>query len=112
MSDIEVYSVLVSRIEYSDGTGSKVRPAVVVKFNDEVIKTLRFTTKYENKSDYIKSQYLEVIDWAKANLKRRSWIDTIQYYDVENKGFNIKIIGKLSDRDVERLKDFLIAKEV
>ncbi|HEO7023995.1 TPA: toxin-antitoxin system, toxin component, MazF family protein, partial [Streptococcus agalactiae] len=24
MSDIEVYSVLVSRIEYSDGTGSKV----------------------------------------------------------------------------------------
>ncbi|HEP4873028.1 TPA: toxin-antitoxin system, toxin component, MazF family protein, partial [Streptococcus agalactiae] len=23
MSDIEVYSVLVSRIEYSDGTGSK-----------------------------------------------------------------------------------------
>ncbi|HEP4437244.1 TPA: hypothetical protein VCS81_001783, partial [Streptococcus pyogenes] len=76
MSDIEVYSVLVSRIEYSDGTGSKVRPAVVVKFNDEVIKTLRLTTKYENKSDNIKSQYLEVIDWAKANLKRRSWIDT------------------------------------
>ncbi|HEP5771660.1 TPA: hypothetical protein VC263_001769, partial [Streptococcus pyogenes] len=74
MSDIEVYSVLVSRIEYSDGTGSKVRPAVVVKFNDEVIKTLRLTTKYENKSDNIKSQYLEVIDWAKANLKRRSWI--------------------------------------
>ncbi|HEP5612142.1 TPA: toxin-antitoxin system, toxin component, MazF family protein, partial [Streptococcus pyogenes] len=70
MSDIEVYSVLVSRIEYSDGTGSKVRPAVVVKFNDEVIKTLRLTTKYENKSDNIKSQYLEVIDWAKANLKR------------------------------------------
>ncbi|HEO0402488.1 TPA: toxin-antitoxin system, toxin component, MazF family protein [Streptococcus agalactiae] len=69
MIDIEVYSVLVSRIEYSDGTGSKVRPAVVVKFNDEVIKTLRLTTKYENKSDNIKSQYLEVIDWAKANLK-------------------------------------------
>lgn len=62
MSDIEVYSVLVSRIEYSDGTGSKVRPAVVVKLNDEVIKTLRFTTKYENKSDNIRSQYLEVID--------------------------------------------------
>ncbi|HEP4358918.1 TPA: hypothetical protein VCS54_001770 [Streptococcus pyogenes] len=112
MSDIEVYSVLVSRIEYSDGTGSKVRPAVVVKFNDEVIKTLRLTTKYENKSDNIKSQYLEVIDWAKANLKRCSWIDTIQYYDLEDKGFNIKIIGKLSDRDIERLKDFLRAKEV
>lgn len=41
MNDIEIYSILVSRIEYSDGTGLKVRPAVVVKFNDEVIKTLR-----------------------------------------------------------------------
>ncbi|MEN4314829.1 type II toxin-antitoxin system PemK/MazF family toxin [Streptococcus pyogenes] len=107
MNDIEIYSVLVSRIDFADGAGSKIRPAVVVKFNDEVIKTLRLTTKYENKSDYIKSQYLEVIDWAKANLKRRSWIDTIQYYDIEDKGFNIKIIGKLSDRDIERLKDFL-----
>ncbi|HGA0633315.1 TPA: hypothetical protein ACGQH9_000052 [Streptococcus agalactiae] len=107
MNDIEVYSVLVSCINYADGTGSKIRPAVVVKFNNEVIRTYRLTTKYENKSDYIKSQYLEVIDWAKANLERRSWIDTIQYYDLENKGFNIKIIGKLSDRDIERLKDFL-----
>lgn len=107
MNNIEVYSVLVSCIDYADGTGSKIRPAVVVKFNNEVIRTYRLTTKYKNKSDYIKSQYLEVIDWAKANLKRRSWIDTIQYYDLENKGFNIKIIGKLSDRDIERLKDFL-----
>ncbi|MCB2847754.1 hypothetical protein K3N62_10040 [Streptococcus dysgalactiae subsp. dysgalactiae] len=112
MNDIEIYSILVSRIEYSDGTGLKVRPAVVVKFNDEVIKTLRLITKYENESDNIRSQYLEVIDWAKANLKRRSWIDTIQYYDLEDKGFNIKIIGKLSDRDIERLKDFLREREI
>ncbi|WP_283265396.1 hypothetical protein [Streptococcus dysgalactiae] len=112
MNDIEIYSILVSRIEYSDGTGLKVRPAVVVKFNDEVIKTLRLTTKYENESDNIRSQYLEVIDWAKANLKRRSWIYTIQYYDLEDKGFNIKIIGKLSDRDIERLKDFLREREI
>ena len=112
MNDIEIYSILVSRIEYSDGTGLKVRPAVVVKFNDEVIKTLRLTTKYENESDNIRSQYLEVIDWAKANLKRRSWIDTIRYYDLEDKGFNIKIIGKLSDRDIERLKDFLREREI
>lgn len=44
--------------------------------------------------------------------KKRSWIDTIQYYDLEDKGFNIKIIGKLSDRDIERLKDFLREREI
>lgn len=51
MNNIEVYSVLVSCIDYADGTGSKIRPAVVVKFNNEVIRTYRLTTKYENKSD-------------------------------------------------------------
>lgn len=54
MNDIEVYSVLVSRIDYADGFGSKIRPAVVVKFNNEIIRTYRLTTKYENKSYYIK----------------------------------------------------------
>lgn len=112
MSDIEVYSVLVSQYQYVDGTGSKIRPGVVIKFNDEIIRTYRLTTQYENKSAYIKSRYLEVIDWAKANLKRPSWIDTIQYYDIKNKGFNIKIIGKLSDRDVARLKEFIRDREI
>ncbi|MGT2807574.1 hypothetical protein DIX60_06215 [Streptococcus iniae] len=112
MNGLEVYSVLVTRINYTDGTGSKVRPAIVVKFNNEVIRTYRLTTQYESKSDYIKSQYLEVIDWAKANLKRRSWIDTIKYYDLDKDSFNINIIGKLSDRDIDRLKEFLQKKEL
>ncbi len=109
---MEVYSVLVSRYNYSDGTGSKIRPGVVIKFNNEIIRTYRLTSQYENKSEYIKSRYLEIIDWAKANLKKPSWIDTIQYYDIENKGFNIKIIGKLSDRDVARLKSFIKHREM
>lgn len=68
MNDIEVYFVLVSSIDYADATGSKIRPAVVVRYNNEFIRTYRLTIKYENKSDYIKIQYLEIIDWAKANL--------------------------------------------
>lgn len=55
MSDIEVYFVLVLCIEYFDGIGLKVCFVVVVKFNDEVIKILRFIIKYENKFDNIRS---------------------------------------------------------
>lgn len=53
MADIDIYSVLVTRIEYSDKSGSKIRPAVVVKFNDEVIRTFRITSKYEKMMDLI-----------------------------------------------------------
>lgn len=112
MADIDIYSVLVTRIEYSDKSGSKIRPAVVVKFNDEVIRTFRITSKYENKSDYIKSQYLEIIDWFKAGLRRPSWIDMVQLYDIDNDGFNIKVIGKLSGRDINRLKEYIRDKEL
>lgn len=112
MTDVEIYSVLVTRIEYSDKTGSKIRPAVVVKFGDEIIRTFRITSKYETKSDYIKSQYLEIIDWFKAGLKKPSWIDTVQLYDIEKNGFNIKVIGRLSDRDISRLKEYIRDKEL
>lgn len=107
MSEMDVHSVLVTRIEYADGKGSKVRPALVLRFDNEVIKTFRITSQYDDKSDFIKSKYLEVIDWYDAGLKRPSWIDTVRIYDVENRGFNIKVIGKLSERDIERLKAFL-----
>ncbi|MCW1051361.1 type II toxin-antitoxin system PemK/MazF family toxin [Streptococcus constellatus] len=112
MTDVEVYSVLVTRIKYRDKTGSKIRPAVVVKIGDEIIRTFRITSKYETKSDYIKSQYLEIIDWFKAGLKKPSWIDMVQLYDIEKDGFQIKVIGRLSDRDISRLKEYIRNKEL
>lgn len=107
MEKIEEYSILIARIEYADGTGSKSRPAMVIEFNDEVIKTYRLTTKYENKSDRIKSKYFEIIDWFRAGLEKPSWIDTVQAYELDRKKIKIQIIGNLTDRDIVRLKDFL-----
>lgn len=112
MADMEVYSVLIARVQYADGIGSKVRAAVVIKFNDQIIRTYRITSQYENKQEAIKQQYFEIIDWYQAKLKKPSWIDTVQYYDLENEGVRIKIIGKLTDRDIERLIEFLKAKEI
>lgn len=112
MSDIEIHSVLVTRIGYEDGQGSKIRPAIVVKFDNEVIRTFRVTSQYQSKSEHIKAQYLEIIDWFKVGLKKPSWIDTVKLYDIENNGFNIKVIGRLSERDIARLKMFIRDKEV
>lgn len=110
IDELEVYSVVVSRIQYSDGTGSKIRPAVVVKFNDEVIQTYRITSQFESKSEKIKSQYLEIIDWYQAGLHKPSYIDTVQIYELDLNEFAIKLIGKLSNRDRDRLVDVLREK--
>ena len=36
----------------------------------------------------------------------------VQLYDIDNDGFNIKVIGKLSDRDISRLKEYIRNKEL
>lgn len=107
IDELEVYSVIISRVQYSDGTGSKVRPAVVIKFNDETIQIYRVTSKFESKSEAIRSHYLEIIDWYRAGLNRPSYIDTVQAYELNVNQVAIRLVGRLSNRDRERLIDAL-----
>ena len=36
----------------------------------------------------------------------------VQLYDIEKDGFQIKVIGRLSDRDISRLKEYIRNKEL
>lgn len=112
MTDLNIYSIVVARIEYADGTGSKVRPALVVSVGDEVVKTFRITSQYQFKSDVIKAKYFEIIDWYKAGLRKPSWIDTVRFYEIDSDKVKIKIIGRLSERDIDRLKVFLSDRDI
>ena len=78
-----------------------------MKFNDEVIQTYRITSKFESKSEAIRSQYLEIIDWYRAGLNRPSYIDTVQVYELDVNQVAIRLVGKLSNRDRDRLIDSL-----
>ena len=90
---------MVTRVEYSDGKGSKVCPIAVVKFDNEVFC---IASQYETKSDYIEGEYLEIIDWFKAGL-----LPFLDWYSIENHAFNIKVIGMLSVKDTAWLKEFI-----
>lgn len=52
-------------------------------------------------------QYFEIIDWFKAGLKKPSWIDTVRYYNLSNNEYRFRIIGKLTQYDIERFKEFI-----
>ncbi|KXT83324.1 hypothetical protein STRDD11_01563 [Streptococcus sp. DD11] len=107
MADFNRYDILVGRVEYADGSGAKNRPAMVIRFDDEIIKVLRITSQYEGKSAAIQQQYFEITDWFKAGLKKPSWIDTVRYYELNKAQIKFTIIGKLSQRDIERFKIFI-----
>ncbi|QDK70140.1 hypothetical protein [Lactococcus protaetiae] len=105
--ELSEHTVVIAKVVYADGTGSKVRPAFVIALDDKVIKTYRITSQYENKSEYIKSKYFEIIDYIEAGLRKRSWIDTVQAYNIDSDKTKIRVLGYLSARDEVRLQEFL-----
>lgn len=105
--NLSEHTIVVARVDYADGTGSKVRPAFVVELDGEVVKTYRITSQYANKSEYIKKKYFEIVDYVQAGLRRQSWIDFVQPYFVDKNKTKIKILGRLSLKDEQRLDKFL-----
>lgn len=101
------HQIVIAKIMYTDGTGSKVRPAFVISLDGNRVKTFRITSQYENKSKYIQSKYFEIIDYIQAGLLKRSWIDTVQAYEIDSNQVSIRVIGYLSARDELRLFNFL-----
>ena len=105
--NLSEYDIVVLNVMFSDGIGSKSRPAILVELEDEQIGFFRITSQYENKSEAIKEKYFEIIDYIEAGLKKQSWIDTVMRYYVDDNSLRIRVIGQLTDSDMRRLEDFL-----
>ena len=104
---IEEHDTMLLSVEFDDGTGYKRRPAIAIKVTGREIVFYRITSQYENKSDYIRSKYFEIIDYTDAGLRKKSWIDTLKAHSVYENEITIKVIGHLSARDTERMLDFM-----
>lgn len=107
MDNYNHYDILIASIAFSDGTGSKRRPALVIAYSDEIIRTYRITSQYANKSPFIRSKYFEIRDWQEAGLVKPSWIDTVQLYDLDTSSIQVRLIGQLSIEDQRRFEQFL-----
>lgn len=104
---MEEHEIIIASGKEVSGVDDKNRPFFVLKLDGEVIKTFKITTKYQNKSDFIKSRYFEIIDYIDAGLRRVSWIDTVEVYEIDTNRTRFKVIGKLTYRDQLRLIEFI-----
>lgn len=61
-SDIREHSIMITDLAYDEGreAGSKVRPAFVVKYDNQKIAYYKITSRFNNKSDYFQSKYFEL----------------------------------------------------
>ena len=92
-------------VGFIDISGGKKRPVLYLRETDESYIVLRLSSQFDNKSDFIKSKYIEILDWKIAGLSKPSWIDTIQTYTLPIDKTELTYIGQLSERDLASLAE-------
>lgn len=101
-------NIATAYVRFIQTAGSKRRPVFIIRETEDQIVFFNITTKYQNKSDYVKQWYFEIEDYKPTGLNKHSWIDTFKPYAISKKSPNkIKYIGELSDSDISRLVNFL-----
>lgn len=92
-------TVLLAHVDYTDGTGGKTRPVVVVRRIDRhSLLVFRCTTQGRNARA---RRLFEITDLAGCGLSRRTWVDSAPIV-IERRAI-IKVEGRLSDEDEARL---------
>ncbi|MCI1974497.1 MAG: toxin MazF [Limosilactobacillus sp.] len=102
--------IATAYVEFVQINGGKRRPIFILDETETKLRFFDITTKYQNKSDYMKSWYFVIKDYESTGLRKHSWIDTYRGYSLLKSSCNIHYIGDLSNRDVSRLREFLMSK--
>ncbi|EHN58634.1 hypothetical protein [Oenococcus kitaharae] len=101
----DLVSLYVSFVETN---GGKSRPVLIRRVSEQTVEAFKITSKYQNKSAYIKQQYYPIQDWQSAGLKKPSWVDLGNIYRFPKAGLNFKEIGHLSKLDQNNIADFAL----
>lgn len=100
--------IYIANVPFDEGTGSKVRPALVIEVGKERVMVFKVTSQYQNKSTQIKKLYYPIKEWQQAGLKKQSYVDIHKLYDLSKKWvFNKQPIGKLTNLDRLALFNFI-----
>lgn len=86
--------IVTAFVRFIQINGDKRRPVFILREDPKEIIFFDITTKYQNKSDFIKQWYFEIKDYESTGLHQQSWIDTYRVYSLQkNKDNKIKYIG-------------------
>lgn len=105
---MEPMDIYIASVPFDEGTGSKVRPALVIEVGKERVMVFKVTSQYQNKSTQIKKLYYPIKEWQQAGLKKQSYVDIHKLYDLSKKWvFSKQPIGKLTNLDRLALFNFI-----
>ncbi|MDR1736453.1 MAG: hypothetical protein LBR85_06260 [Oscillospiraceae bacterium] len=88
--------------------GGKNRPVLAFILGESTVDIYKITSKYDNKSEAVQSQYFKINDWEQSGLDKQSYIDTGTLITLPAEAFkNRGAVGRLTENDKHRLYEFL-----
>ena len=91
--------IVHARIRFSDGTGEKCRPVVVIARRGESVVVAPITG-----TDWRRRGAIEILDWVESGLSKPSFVENRTVL-LDRRFDIVGCAGRLSSRDVERLND-------
>lgn len=103
----DIYKIFVAFGNTKEGKERYTVEVGQVKLGLVVLDSI--TSKYTNKSEFIKKQYYPIKDWRQAGLKMPSYIDikSGQSYELTEVMKYGKFTGQLTLRDIQDLAEFI-----
>jgi len=101
---MSIFDIFIAYVSWGDG--GKTRPVLILDKKEDGVTVFDITTKYENKSESVRSKYFKINDWKQAGLDKQSYVDTNVVVALPRSSVDYPV-GKLSDEDALRLIDFL-----
>ncbi|MCL2083300.1 MAG: hypothetical protein FWH04_08735 [Oscillospiraceae bacterium] len=99
------FDVCIAYVSWENG--GKRRPILFLAKDEEYAEAFRITSQFADKSEAVKSRYLEILDWQETGLVKPSYIDTIASVEVPIANISLPPIGELTEKDKLRLLEFL-----
>lgn len=103
---MKMFDIFIAYVSW--GVDGKKRPVLIMDKTIQSIIAFNITTKYDDKSEIIRSRYFKIKDWQKAGLNKQSYIDTndvialpVSSVDDEHQ------IGRLTETDMECFINFM-----
>ena len=94
-------------VSFKGVEGGKRRPVFILGITDSEVTFFSVSSKYESKSDFIKAQYFEIVDWQGVGLPKASWIDIGSKRTMDLEDVNFNLVGTLPPGEVNNLADFI-----
>ena len=103
---MNIFDIFIAYVSW--GINGKIRPVLILSQTSNAVKAFNITTRYENKSESVRSKYFKINDWRQAGLSKQSYIDTNDTVTVPLSSVDVAHpVVTLTLPDIQRLLEFL-----